>query len=290
MKKLSLITSIALTLSTYCLGQNNTAMGQEERESTDNIVYTILYNNISMTDSIIPDHGFSCLIESGDHSCLFDAGRISDKLMMNVGKLGVDCSRINNVVISHIHDDHMGGLFDILAKCNRPTLYLPFSYPQMHDEPLGPKADADFKELLDSLNTFVSEIIQRKEPATIGDEFYTTGMIEDQTYEHALIVPTSKGLIIITGCAHPGILEIVKRAKDLMKQDVYFVMGGFHLIRTDSTQIETIAQELRKLTKYIGPCHCTGEKAQGIFKDIFKEDYIDIHAGLKLELGDGNLN
>jgi len=95
-------------------------------------------------------------------------------------------------------------------------------------------------------------------------------------------------LIIITGCAHPGILNIVRHTKELMKQDVYFVMGGFHLIRTDSTQVKTIAQELRKLTKYIGPCHCTGEKAQEIFKDIFKENYINIQAGLKLKLGEGN--
>lgn len=289
MKTLNLIASITLILSTCCLGQNNAVIEREKAESTDNIVFTILYNNISVTDSIIADHGFSCLVESGGHSCLFDAGRISDIFMTNVSKLRVDCSRINNVVISHIHDDHMGGLSDILAKCNRPTLYLPFSYPQMHGEPLGPEADDDFKDLLDSLNTLVSEIIQKKESVKIGDKFYTTGMIEDETYEHALFVPTSKGLIIITGCAHPGIVEIVKRANELMKQDVYFVMGGLHLIRTDSTQIETIAQELRKLTKYIGPCHCAGEKVQGIFKNIFKEDYIDIQAGLKLKLGEGKL-
>ncbi len=271
------------------LDNQSAVMGQEKRENTDNIVYTILYNNISVTDSIIADNGFSCLIESGDHSCLFDAGRISDKFMTNASKLGVNCSRINQVFVSHIHDDHMGGLSDILAKCNKPTLYLPFSYPQLQGEPYSDKADSDFNALLEHLKPLVSEIIQKKESVKIGDKFYTTGMIEDQTYEHALIVPTSKGLIIITGCAHPGILEIVKRAKELMKQDAYFVMGGFHLIPLDSTRVKTIALELRKLTKYIGPCHCTGEKAQGIFKDIFKEDYIDVQAGLKLKLGDGKL-
>jgi 7,8-dihydropterin-6-yl-methyl-4-(beta-D-ribofuranosyl)aminobenzene 5'-phosphate synthase len=276
-------------LLSILLSSQSAVMGQEKRDSTDNIVYTILYNNISVADSIIADHGFSCLIESGDHSCLFDAGRISNKFMTNVSKLGVDCSRINQVFVSHIHGDHMGGLFDILAKCNKPTLYLPFSYPQMPDEPLGPEADRDFNAMLEDLKPLVSEIIQKKESIKIGDMFYTTGTIEDQTYEHALIVPTSKGLIIITGCAHPGIVEIVMRAKELMKQDVYFVMGGFHLIRIDSTQVITIAQDLRKLTKYIGPCHCTGENARGIIKDIFKEDYIDIKAGLTLQLGDGNL-
>ena len=259
------------------------------QQISDNIVITILYNNISVSDSILADHGFSCLIESGDHFCLFDAGRMADKFMTNVSKLGVNCSRINQVFISHIHGDHIGGLFDILAQCNQPTLYLPFSYPQTPSEPHTDKSDSDFNTLLGDLKPLVSEIIRKKEPVKIGDKFYTTGMIEDQTYEQALIVPTSKGSIIITGCAHPGVLEIVRRAKELMKQEVYFVMGGFHLIRTDPMQVKTIALELRKLTKYIGPCHCTGEKAQGIFKDIFKEDYINIQAGLKLKLGEGNL-
>jgi 7,8-dihydropterin-6-yl-methyl-4-(beta-D-ribofuranosyl)aminobenzene 5'-phosphate synthase len=271
------------------LNGQSAVMGQEKRESTDNVVCTILYNNISVADSIIADHGFSCLIESGDQSCLFDAGRISDKFMTNVSKLGANCSRINHVFISHIHDDHMGGLFDILTKCNKPTLYLPFSYPQMPGEPLGDEANADFKALLERYEPLVSEIIQKKESVKIDEKFFTTGMIEDQTYEQALIVPTSKGLMIITGCAHPGIIEIVERAKALMKQDVYFVMGGFHLIRIDSTQVITIAQGLRKLTKYVGPCHCTGKEARAVLKDIFKEDYIDIQAGLTFKLGGGKL-
>lgn len=271
------------------LNSSSAVVGQQRPDSTDNIVFTILYNNVSVADSITADHGFSCLIESGDFSCLFDAGRISETFMTNVARLGVDCSRVNHVFISHIHGDHMGGLFDILAKCNKPTLYLPFSYPRMPGEPLGDEADSDFNALLEQLRPLVSEIIQKKESVNIAGTFFTTGMIEDQTYEHALIVPTSKGLIVLTGCAHPGILQIVTRAKELIEQDVYFVMGGFHLIRTDSTRVDAIARELRNLTKYIGPCHCTGEKAQGIFKDIFKEDYIDIQAGLKLTLGEGNL-
>lgn len=289
MKKIILIASIILLLSANGVGRSHADMGQERRDSADQVVCTILYNNTSADDPVIADHGFSCLIESGDHSCLFDAGRIPDKFMTNVSQLGVNCSRINSVFISHIHGDHMGGIFDVLAKCVKPALYLPFSYPQTPDEPHTDKSDSDFLALLKQLKPFVSEIVQKKESFRIGDLFYSTGMMEDQTYEQALIVSTSRGLIIITGCAHPGILNIVKRAKELMKQDVLFVMGGFHLVSTDSAQVQTIARELRKLTTYVGPCHCTGEIAQGIFKDVFKEDYIDIRAGSKLRFGDGQL-
>jgi 7,8-dihydropterin-6-yl-methyl-4-(beta-D-ribofuranosyl)aminobenzene 5'-phosphate synthase len=180
----------------------------------------------------------------------------------------------------------MGGLFDILAKCNKPQLYLPFSYPRHRGEPLGDQADRDFNALLERLNMLVSGIIQKKEPVKIGDTFFTTGMIEYETYEQALIIPTSKGLIIITGCAHPGIVKIVMRAKELMEKNVYLVMGGFHLMRSDASQVKFVAQELKKLTRYIGPCHCTGEQAQVIFKDIFKENYINVEAGSRLTLAD----
>jgi 7,8-dihydropterin-6-yl-methyl-4-(beta-D-ribofuranosyl)aminobenzene 5'-phosphate synthase len=289
MKRINLITSIILILSTYYPGEDNYVKGQDKMQSDDNIAFTILYNNISGSDSVIADHGFSCLIESGDHSCLFDAGRIPDKFMKNASRLGVDYSGINHVFISHVHDDHMGGLFDILDKCNKPKLCMPVSYPRQEGESFGDRANRDYEMMLDQLRPSVSELIQHKGLAEFGDNFYTTGIIEKQSYEQALILSTSKGLIIITGCAHPGILEIVRHAKELMKQDVYFVMGGFHLVGTDSTRVMTMAEELRRLTKYIGPCHCTGEKAQGILKDIFGEDYIDIGAGLSFKMGEGKL-
>lgn len=289
MKKFVLIALIILSLNANGPDRSYADMGQEKRDSADPVVFTILYNNTSADDSIFADHGFSCLVESNGHSCLFDAGRIPDKFMTNVSQLGVNCSRINILFISHIHGDHMGGIFDVLAKCDQPALYLPFSYPQTPDEPHTDKSDSDFLALLNQLKPFSSEIFREKESFKIGDSFYSTGMMEDQTYEQALIVSTSRGLIIITGCAHPGILNIVKRAKELMKQDVHFVMGGFHLVSTDSAQVQTIARELRKLTKYVGPCHCTGDVAQGIFKDVFKEDYIDIRAGSKLRFGDGQM-
>lgn len=280
---------------TFCLllfvllNSQRAVVGQEKPDHNDSIVYTILYNSTSVMDSIVADHGFSCLIESKENSCLFDAGRISDKFMTNVSRLGVNCARINQVFVSHIHGDHMGGLFDVLAKCSKPTLYLPFSYPQSQSEPHTDKSESDFRALLESLRPLVSETIRQKESIKVGDRFYSTGMIEDQTYEQALIVPTSKGLIVVTGCAHPGILEIVRRARELLKQDMHFVMGGFHLVSKDSAETTTIAHALRKLTKYVGPCHCTGERAQQIFKDVFGEDYIDIRAGLKLRLGEGKL-
>ena len=115
-------------------------------------------------------------------------------------------------------------------------------------------------------------------------DLLSTGIIDNESYEQSLIIQTSKGLVIVTGCAHPGILEIVKRAKGLTGQEVYLVIGGFHLMRSDESEVRFVTKELRKTVKYISPCHCTGEKAQGIFRDIFSDDYIDMQAGSQLNL------
>jgi 7,8-dihydropterin-6-yl-methyl-4-(beta-D-ribofuranosyl)aminobenzene 5'-phosphate synthase len=73
-----------------------------------------------------------------------------------------------------------------------------------------------------------------------------------------------------------------------MNQDVYMVLGGFHLVSTDPAELEEIVIEMRKLTKLIGPFHCTGDKAVKILQDVFKEDYIDIKSGVKIRISNSN--
>jgi 7,8-dihydropterin-6-yl-methyl-4-(beta-D-ribofuranosyl)aminobenzene 5'-phosphate synthase len=290
MKTVCLSTLIMIIWSMYGFGASGDLTDSGDGAVAGNVVFTILCDNISQSDSIFADHGFSCLIESGDHTCLFDAGNDPEKFMANVGKIGVDCSGIESVFISHIHGDHMGGLSPILEECNRPTLCMPVSYPRPDGESFGDRADADFSAMLQQLRPFVSEIMQSREPATFGGDFHTTGVIDHWSYEQALILPTSKGLAIITGCAHPGIVDVVRHAREQMRQDVYFVMGGFHLMRSDSAKVDSVVQELRQLTKYIGPCHCTGEKARAIIKAVFGEYYVDVHAGLRLQLPENNIH
>lgn len=272
-----------LLLISLCI--QGPAFGLPERPSADDVALTILYDNTSAIDSVMADHGFSCLVESRGHYLLFDAGRMADKFLANARRLGVDLSKIEDVFISHVHGDHMGGLADILAGLRKPTLYLPFSYPRLINEPSSDRADRDWLALLERFRPFVSGTVRKKEPIAVGRIGRSTGTIDDVTYEQALIIPTAKGLIVITGCAHPGILEIVVRARELMKQDVFLVMGGFHLAAADPARVQAIARELRGMTKRIGPCHCTGERAVGIFREVFQEDFIDVRAGTKLRVG-----
>jgi 7,8-dihydropterin-6-yl-methyl-4-(beta-D-ribofuranosyl)aminobenzene 5'-phosphate synthase len=110
--------------------------------------------------------------------------------------------------------------------------------------------------------------------------FYTTGMLKGKIDEQSLIIDAGKGLVIITGCSHPGIINIVAKAKEMLSKDVYFVLGGFHLYEMNLEQINNVVGELKSLgVKKVAPCHCTGEKAISVFEKEFKKDFIKIGAG-----------
>jgi 7,8-dihydropterin-6-yl-methyl-4-(beta-D-ribofuranosyl)aminobenzene 5'-phosphate synthase len=104
-------------------------------------------------------------------------------------------------------------------------------------------------------------------------------------YEQILILQTKKGLVIITGCAHPGIIHIIEEAQTKLKTPVYFVMGGFHLFRKKSCFINEIVRTFRSLSvKQVAPCHCSGEATLNKFKEIYCHDFYSIGTGSVLKI------
>jgi 7,8-dihydropterin-6-yl-methyl-4-(beta-D-ribofuranosyl)aminobenzene 5'-phosphate synthase len=98
--------------------------------------------------------------------------------------------------------------------------------------------------------------------------------------EQSLVLDTTEGLVVVTGCAHPGIVEIVKKAKQTLNKDVYLVLGGFHLLGLSDSQIQRIIQQLRDLgVRKVGPSHCTGERPIELFKQEYREDFVPIGVG-----------
>ena len=100
------------------------------------------------------------------------------------------------------------------------------------------------------------------------------------------LIFTDKGIILITGCAHPGIEEMVKTARNLVRDDLLLVMGGFHLAGTSESVIAQIVSNMKKWgVRYAGPCHCSGDLARRLFKNEFGNTYIDVGVGkiIKLE-------
>jgi 7,8-dihydropterin-6-yl-methyl-4-(beta-D-ribofuranosyl)aminobenzene 5'-phosphate synthase len=194
-------------------------------------------------DRFIKNWGISFLI---DDDVLFDT--------FGKKKLKVDAAKIKHIVISHEHWDHTTGLWDILAINKNVTVYV----CSHSDE----KKKKKIKSYGVKLQEIGGQFEIKKNIYSIG-EFSKDGVL----YEQALCLKTEKGLIILTGWAHPGIVKIIEKAKQQFPDEIYAVIGGFHLKDSILQEIKNIIAELKTMNiKYFIPLHCTGKVAVNLFK------------------------
>jgi 7,8-dihydropterin-6-yl-methyl-4-(beta-D-ribofuranosyl)aminobenzene 5'-phosphate synthase len=119
-----------------------------------------------------------------------------------------------------------------------------------------------------------------REPALICKSVYSTGELGMWIKEQSLIIHTDKGIILITGCAHPGIVNIIKTAKTLIGDNILFVMGGLHLSGSSKFKTEEIIDKTKILgVRYIGPCHCSGDLVRQLLKTEHSNRYVDVGVG-----------
>jgi len=239
----------------------------------------VVYDNRTLDPNLVSGWGFSCLV---DNDLIFDTGGDSRTLLSNMEKMGIDVEGIKTVVLSHAHGDHTGGLGGLLATGIRPTVYVPCSFP------------ARFKADVRSLTT----LVEVHGPMKIRPAVHTTGEVGSRLVEQALAVETDEGLVVITGCAHPGVVEMVRRAQEVAGGrtppriggagggGVYLVLGGFHLGGVGRRQVGRIITDFRRLgVRKVAPCHCTGDRAIRIFAEEYGEDFIRVGAGCAITIG-----
>ena len=242
----------------------------QQKTAADSIVITILYDNYTFTEGTQSDWGFSCLIENTEKPILFDTGTRPDILIKNANLLNKDLSRVEMIVISHNHQDHTGGLFEVLKKSDNMHVYLPYSTPSTY---------------LNQVEKIAGRVSSDRNSITICQNCCLTGELGDNIKEQSLIVDTKEGLVVITGCSHPGIVNIVKKAKDICCKEIYMVFGGFHLRNHSSDMVADIIGELKSLgVKKCGPTHCTGDEAIQIFKKEYGENFIQMGTGQVIKL------
>jgi len=232
---------------------------------------TFLYDNKAYKQGLERGWGFSCLIAGAEKTILFDTGP-RGPLLRNMEKLGIKPKSIDTVVLSHIHPDHTGGLESFLAENPDVTIYLPESFP---------------KRFKDEVQVQGAQIVEVEGPIEICDNVWSTGQLGKLMKEQSLIIRTVSGLIVLAGCSHPGILSILKKAKELMDDDILLVMGGFHLEWAGNGKIHKVISAFMKIgVQYVSLCHGSGDQARSLFEEYFGRNYIHAGAGKEIFLSD----
>ncbi|MDD5422333.1 MAG: MBL fold metallo-hydrolase [Candidatus Omnitrophica bacterium] len=216
--------------------------------------------------------GLSILI---DDDILFDTFGRPDYILKQLKQFHIDVDKIRHIVISHDDWDHVAGLWKILERNQNLTVYI-----CPHFKP----------EIKAKIQRHGACLIETKGVTNLRDNIYLSGELTGSRDncdipEQYLTIKTSKGLVVITGCAHPGIVEIVQHAKTCFGQDVQSLIGGFHLKDHAVKEAYDIILRLKALgLGQVIPFHCTGRIAQKLFEKEFKQDCIIPSEGQIIEI------
>jgi 7,8-dihydropterin-6-yl-methyl-4-(beta-D-ribofuranosyl)aminobenzene 5'-phosphate synthase len=230
----------------------------------------VVFNNVPYNKRLETSWGFACLIKGLDKTVLFDTGGDGGIFLSNMQQLGLNPKIVDSVVLSHIHDDHIGGLDTFLARNPHVTVFAPRSFP------------ASFRRNVEGLGASIETVAG---PRQLMDSVYSTGEMGQGIKEQALIIDTPRGLIVMTGCAHPNVADMAEQAQAYMDKNIYLLMGGFHLGGASDTDIRTIIQRLKTLgVKKVAPSHCTGDKAIALFRQQWQDNFIEGGLGAVIEI------
>jgi 7,8-dihydropterin-6-yl-methyl-4-(beta-D-ribofuranosyl)aminobenzene 5'-phosphate synthase len=267
---------------------------------------TVLYDAFGKFSAMQKDWGYAALIEYGGKRILFDTGNNSDLLAQNAKAKGIDLSKLDFVVMSHRHGDHMGGMAYLLSVNPRVKIYAPKegfgvygadlpSTFYRKDASLPPEQryyDGAPPEVMRFGAAWPGANFQLIDKNTeIAPGIHLIALVSDkpgtlELRELSLAINTPEGMVIVVGCSHTGIDKIVEAAAKINPR-IHFVAGGFHLVVSKDEEIEKIVTALRDTFKvaYVAPGHCTGEPTFTALKKAFGDHYLYAGLGTSFALG-----
>jgi len=267
---------------------------------------TILYDAFGKDARMTKDWGYAALVEINGKRILFDTGNDPASLAKNAKAKGIDLTKLDFIVSSHRHSDHVGGLSYLLSVNPKVKIYAPKEGFGIFGSDLPSK----FYRKDDSLPTemryyngappeimlfgtvFPGANIQLIDKTSeVAPGITLIALVSDapgtkELKELSLAINTPDGIVLVVGCSHPGIETIVAEAAKI-NPHIHFIAGGFHLVVAQDVAIERVATSLHDTYKvdYIAPGHCTGEPTFAAMQRMFGERYL--YAGLGTTLGVG---
>jgi 7,8-dihydropterin-6-yl-methyl-4-(beta-D-ribofuranosyl)aminobenzene 5'-phosphate synthase len=267
---------------------------------------TILYDAFGKAPAMRKDWGYAALVEYGGKRILFDTGNNADTLAQNAKAKGIDLAKLDFVVMSHRHGDHMGGLAYLLSVNPKVKIYapkegfgvyggdLPGTFyrkdaslpPEQRYYDGAPPETMRFGAAWPDANF---QLVDRN--TEIAPGIHLISLVSDkpgtlELRELSLAIDTPDGLVIVVGCSHPGIDKIVEAASKINPR-INLIAGGLHLVVAKDDEIDKIATTLRDTYKvgYVAPGHCTGEPTFAALRRAFGERYLYAGLGTTLALG-----
>jgi len=232
------------------------------------IELVVVYDDYPAQEGLQTAHGFACVIQASDGVVLFDTGGSGQILLENMDDLGIGPAQIEAAVLSHMHWDHIGGLDTVLAANPEMAVYAPAAFSS---------------SFLRDVQTRARAVAETTQAHQVIPHVRTTDVLERPLVEQALYVETAEGVVVVTGCAHPGVVQLARSAQRASGGQIHAVLGGFHMARMDQPEIGRAIHDLMDLgVRHVGPSHCSGDAAREAMREAFGDDYLDIGVGARL--------
>ncbi len=232
---------------------------------------TVIYDNYSVEDELQAAWGFSCLVENTEKVVLFDTEGHGPTLMANMARLDIAPRALEAIVLSHAHWDHTGGLAELLGAEGEVTVYMLKSFP---------------RKIREAARRTGARLVEISGPEDVFPGVKTTGEMSSGAgpAEQSLIIETKSGMLVLTGCAHPGVANIAERAVELTGGTILAVIGGYHLHRAGDGEVREVGTRLQEIgVRYVIPCHCSGDRAVQVLREIYGKRCLSCSAGEVIE-------
>jgi 7,8-dihydropterin-6-yl-methyl-4-(beta-D-ribofuranosyl)aminobenzene 5'-phosphate synthase len=232
----------------------------------ERIRIVVLVDNNPYGQGLVEAWGLSVYVEADGVRLLFDAGPDPAVLEANAERLGIDLAKIDFIVISHVHGDHTGGLKLLASIKPGMVVYVP------PDE-----------SLISYVKSLGLKPIQVNSTIEVSKGIYAVKPLYGPPVEEALAFKTSRGLVVLVGCSHPGVVNIVRQAVEDVGTKPYIVLGGFHMAGAALQEVQKVTWMLVGMgVEKICPIHCSGDTIRDYLANYYKDNYEDGGVGLEI--------